>query len=124
MLRCGSVRFSDSVQATVRFGAVFINRKYYGAVRCGLQMSVTLRCGSARFSNVVKPTVDLTASNRAKPHQTDRKNRTVNNSENLLDFSRFFTYFSSAGLFQIFHVFFIPKSEHSGRHMSAERGAV
>ena len=38
ILRCGSVPFSFIVNPTVRFGAVFKNRKSYGAVRCGYQI--------------------------------------------------------------------------------------
>ena len=82
ILQCGSVRFSDFVypavrfgaviyptlwfgaalkieNPTVRFGAVFKNRKCYGevrcfhvsygAVRCGFQKSGILRCGAVRF---------------------------------------------------------------------------
>ena len=48
ILRCGSVRFSDIGNPTVRFGAVFRNRKCYGVVRCGFQ-KWTLRCGSVIF---------------------------------------------------------------------------
>ena len=39
ILRCGSMRFSDVVNPTVRFGAVLKNRKSYGVIRCGFQKS-------------------------------------------------------------------------------------
>ena len=47
ILRCGSVRFSDILNPTVRcsvveyhparFGAVLNNREFYDAVRCGFE---------------------------------------------------------------------------------------
>ena len=56
ILRCGSVRFSGIanpavrfdfvIYSTVRLGAVFKNRKSYGAVRYGLRKSEILPCGS------------------------------------------------------------------------------
>ena len=57
ILRCGSVRFSEIVNATVWFGAVFRSEPYgavrlyfmsYGAVRCGFQegKNPTVRCGA------------------------------------------------------------------------------
>ena len=56
ILRCGSVRFSKTVNATVRFGvlmyptvgfgAVFRDQESYGAVRCGFHIQQILRCGS------------------------------------------------------------------------------
>ena len=100
-LRCRSVRFEEIENLTVRFGAVFGIRERYGAVRCGFQMPWTLRCGSVisyvlRYGSVWfpnrkvhgamlfgveegrNPTVGLGAFNRTEPHQTDKKNRTVN----------------------------------------------
>ena len=41
------MRFSDTVNPTMRFGAVLKNSKSYGAVRCG----------SVRFSEIRNPTV-------------------------------------------------------------------
>ena len=48
ILRCGSVRFSNVVNPTVRFGAVFQYRKTYGAVRFGFEegKSPTVRFGA------------------------------------------------------------------------------
>ena len=68
MLRCGSVRFSDVVNPTVRFvyilfptvrlGAVFRNRKTYGAVRCGFQEG-------KKENRTVKNSVIFTINNKA-----------------------------------------------------------
>ena len=77
MPRCVSVRFSDVNHTvrfgyifcpTVRFGAVFQYRETYGAVRFG-------------FEKGKSPTVRFNAVNRTEPHRTDRKNRTVKNTE-------------------------------------------
>ena len=69
VLRCGSVRFIDVVNPTVRcdfdglptvrFGAVFRYRKTYGAVWCGavFKRAKIQRCGA----------VGLTAPNRIEP---------------------------------------------------------
>ena len=38
-------------------GAVILNRKSYGPVRCGFKKAEILRCGSVRFSDSVNPTV-------------------------------------------------------------------
>ena len=51
------MRFSKIENPTVRFGAIFKNRKCYGAVRCGFQKSKILRSGSVRFSKIVNATV-------------------------------------------------------------------
>ena len=64
MLRCVSVRISDVVNPTVRFGAVFRYRKTYGAVLFD-------------FEEGKNPTVRFGAVNHTEPHRTDRKNRTV-----------------------------------------------
>ena len=88
----GSVRFSDIVNSTVRFGAVFKNRKCYcavrffrvsyGAVRCGFQKSELLRCAvRCGFEEGGHPTVRVVAVNRAEPRRTDRKNCTVKNPD-------------------------------------------
>ena len=54
VLRCGSVRFSEIVKPTVRFGAVF---RMSWTLRCGTVWMAFLRCGSVRFSDIVEPTV-------------------------------------------------------------------
>ena len=51
------MRFSGIVNATVRFGAVFKNRKCYGTAGCGFKKSGILRSGSVRFSDIVNITV-------------------------------------------------------------------
>ena len=64
------MRFSKIRNATVRFGAVFKDRKCYGAVRCAFRYCESyaaarfcdksydaVRCGSVRFSDMVNPTV-------------------------------------------------------------------
>ena len=83
--------YSGFVNATVRFGAVFRCRELYGAVRlyfmsdgavrCGFPISYSktygaVRCGSQEGKNL---TVCFGAVNRAEPHRTDMKNRTVKN---------------------------------------------
>ena len=60
MLRCGSVQFPDVGNPTarfgyiwnpsMRFGAGFLFRKTYGAVRCGFQDAKKLRCGAVRLT--------------------------------------------------------------------------
>ena len=84
MLRCVSVRISDVVNPTVRFGyilcptvrfgAVFRYRKTYGAVRFGFEegKNPTVRFGA------------VGAVDRTEPHRTDRKNRTVKNPDSFI----------------------------------------
>ena len=73
-LRCGSVRFSDVVNPTMRCSVIFY----------------VLRCGSVRFADIVRPTMRCGAvfqrakilrwgNNCTEPHRTDRKNRTAKN---------------------------------------------
>ena len=82
---------SGFVNATVRFGAVFRCRELYGAVRlhfmsygavrCGFPISYSKTYGAVRcgFQEGKNPTVCFGAVNRAEPHRTDRKNRTLKN---------------------------------------------
>ena len=53
-LRCGSVRFSEIVTTTVRFGAV---SQITSTLRCGSVLLIVLRRGSVRFSDVLNLTV-------------------------------------------------------------------
>ena len=72
-VRCGfdgipTVRFSDVVNPTVRFGAVFRCRKPCGAVRCGFPI-YRKSYGAARFGfeESKNPTVRFGAVNRTEP---------------------------------------------------------
>ena len=59
-VRCGAVRFSLSkvIQcSTVRWGAVFILSKSYGAVRCGLDYFFQEPYGAVRCGAVIRWTV-------------------------------------------------------------------
>ena len=80
ILRCGSLRISEIVNATARFGAVYRCREPYGAVRLYLMSYGTGRCGfqivkcTVRCCSVLKRaeirrlgSVHLTAPNRTKP---------------------------------------------------------
>ena len=64
MQRCGPVRFSDVVNPTVRFSAVFQYLK-----------PTMRRCGFREGKN---PTDRWGAVNCSEPHRTHRKDRTVN----------------------------------------------
>ena len=70
-LRCGSVRFQEIRNLTVRFGVVFRCREPFGAVRLYFMSYGAVRCG---FEEGKHPTV-----NRNEPHRTDRKKGTVTN---------------------------------------------
>ena len=75
MLRCGLVRFSDVVNPTVRFGAVFRYRKTYGAVRFGFEegKNPTVRFGAV---NVKSPGTYLVNKNISYSEQKQLRSHT------------------------------------------------